>query len=165
MWGTDTDLLFLWKLTVVSSLSPSVLLELRPQSQRDVQRLQRRSLLRLLLPAQRLGEAPPHLQPRTSGSTQTGFRHHCEQGGGCSRRRRGLSSRSGWGQGPWKCALSLQSWWREGISRFSLLHPFHPRLGPRDQRTLRPQAAKRVTCPPLWLGKNWISGKRELFEG
>lgn len=41
---------------------PSELLELRAQSERDLQRLQHRPLLRLLLPAQGLGEAPPHLR-------------------------------------------------------------------------------------------------------
>uniref|UniRef100_A0A8C5T0B9 CBFA2/RUNX1 partner transcriptional co-repressor 3 n=1 Tax=Laticauda laticaudata TaxID=8630 RepID=A0A8C5T0B9_LATLA len=37
------------------------LLELRAQGQRDLQRVQHGALLRLLLPAQRLGEAPPRL--------------------------------------------------------------------------------------------------------
>lgn len=39
------------------------LLELWAQGQRDVQRLQRSALLRLLLPAQGLGEAPPCVWP------------------------------------------------------------------------------------------------------
>ncbi|CAB1423876.1 unnamed protein product [Pleuronectes platessa] len=60
------------------------------QGERDVQRLQRGSVLRLLLPAQRLGEAPRHLQPGTSGSAQIRFCHHSEPGG-----RGSLSSSSG----------------------------------------------------------------------
>lgn len=118
-----------------------------------MQRLQRRSLLRLLLPAQRLGEASPHLQPRASGSTQTSFCHHCNQsschghssssGGGSSW---GVSCRPGWGQGPRQCAFSLQSWWREGFGRFSLFHPLHPRLGPRDQWTLGGEGHQWLTC-------------------
>lgn len=48
-------------LTCLLSPSPAELLELRAQGQRDLQRLQHRPLLRLLLPAQRLGEAPPRL--------------------------------------------------------------------------------------------------------
>lgn len=44
------------------------LLELRSQGQRDVQRLQHSTLLRLLLPAQGLGEAPSRMRPRPAGS-------------------------------------------------------------------------------------------------
>lgn len=46
---------------------PPELLELWPQSQRDVQRLQHGALLRLLLPAQGLGEAPSRLRPDAAG--------------------------------------------------------------------------------------------------
>lgn len=49
------------------TVSPE-LLELREESQWDVQRLQHSSLLRLLLPTQRLGEAPPRLRPGASGA-------------------------------------------------------------------------------------------------
>ncbi|KAK7877840.1 hypothetical protein WMY93_031512 [Mugilogobius chulae] len=48
-----------------------VLLELRPKSQRDLQRVQRGPVLRLLLPAQGLGAPPPHLQPGPPSSAQT----------------------------------------------------------------------------------------------
>lgn len=64
-------------LTLIASLSlssvlippvcPSELLELRPQSQRDVQRLQHSALLRLLLPAQGLGEAPSRVWSDAAG--------------------------------------------------------------------------------------------------
>lgn len=46
---------------------PSELLELRAQGQRDVQWLQRGALLRLLLPAPGLGEAPPRVRPEPAG--------------------------------------------------------------------------------------------------
>lgn len=52
---------------LISSVCPSELLELRPQSQRDVQRLQHSTLLRLLLPAQGLGEAPSRLWSDAAG--------------------------------------------------------------------------------------------------
>lgn len=52
---------------ISSVCPPPELLELRPQSQRDVQRLQHGALLRLLLPAQGLGEAPPRLRPNAAG--------------------------------------------------------------------------------------------------
>ncbi|XP_062444838.1 protein CBFA2T2 isoform X3 [Rhea pennata] len=48
----------------------SELLELRSQGQRDVQWLQHRPLLRLFLPAQGLGEAPPNLRPRPAQPDQ-----------------------------------------------------------------------------------------------
>lgn len=46
----------------------SELLELWPQSQWDVQWMQHSTLLWLLLPAQRLGEAPPRLRSDAPGS-------------------------------------------------------------------------------------------------
>lgn len=49
----------------------SELLELWTQSQRDLQRLQHRSVLWLLLPAQGLGTSPPHLWPGAPQSEQT----------------------------------------------------------------------------------------------
>ncbi|XP_053904999.1 protein CBFA2T3 isoform X2 [Malaclemys terrapin pileata] len=55
--------------TLMSLLSPSrtELLELRAQGQRDLQRMQHGPLLRLLLPAQGLGEAPPRLWADSAG--------------------------------------------------------------------------------------------------
>lgn len=47
---------------------PTELLELWAQSQRDLQRLQHCALLRLLLPAQGLGEAPPRLRADSAGA-------------------------------------------------------------------------------------------------
>ena len=51
------------------TVSPE-LLELREESQWDVQRLQHGSLLRLLLPTQRLGEAPPRLWSGPAGAAR-----------------------------------------------------------------------------------------------
>lgn len=52
------------------------LLELRSQSQRDLQRLQHCPVLRLLLPAQGLGEAPPNLRPRPARPEQAAGSAH-----------------------------------------------------------------------------------------
>lgn len=115
--------------------SSSVLLELWPQSQRDVQRMQRRPLLRVLLPAQRLGKTSPHLQPGTSSSTQARLRHHRKQGGchGDGSGSRNVSRRP---QSLRRRASLLQSRRRAQSSRFSLDHSLHSRIRPRDQRTL-----------------------------
>lgn len=61
---------------------PAELLELRAQSERDLQRLQHRPLLRLLLPAQGLGEAPPRLWADSARAA----------GPHCPRRRRGAAA-------------------------------------------------------------------------
>lgn len=64
---------------------PAELLELRAQSERDLQRLQHRPLLRLLLPAQGLGEAPPRLRADSAGAAGPRHRPHTAGGLGAAR--------------------------------------------------------------------------------
>lgn len=133
-----------------------MLLELWPKSQRDVQRLQLCPLLRLLLPAQRLGEASPHLQPWPSGSTQTSVSHR-QNSLSSSSRSGGLSRQPLCHQNPWQCTFSVQPWRREGLGHLSILHSCLERRG---KRTLGRTSA---IYPQTW--KQWISIEMELFVG
>lgn len=69
----------------LSPAVPTELLELRAQSERDLQRLQHRPLLRLLLPAQGLGEAPPRLRADSAGAAGPRHRPHTAGGLGAAR--------------------------------------------------------------------------------
>ncbi|XP_050778599.1 protein CBFA2T3 isoform X3 [Gopherus flavomarginatus] len=75
-------------LSVINQQEDSKLLELRAQGQRDLQRMQHGPLLRLLLPAQGLGEAPPRLWADSAGPPGLRRRNPFLRGG----LRSGLSS-------------------------------------------------------------------------